>query len=159
RVSLSSGDKPIEATVKLAPEQVIRGRMIDLQGLPARGVKARVVRLQQAPKEGDNRMDAMMRLQDGVRLPDNLSSRDWPSWPAPVTTDDNGRFTLRGFGEGHEVDLLIDDDRFARQEVPLRGGKEARVALTAPQHALGRVVFADTGKPAAGVWLNASTFR
>src|SRR5262249_35118644 len=37
--------RPAEATIALAPEQVLRGRMVDLKGEPAAGVKAKVVRI------------------------------------------------------------------------------------------------------------------
>ena len=44
--------------------------------------------------------------------------------PESVTTDAKGRFTLRGLGDGQEIDLLIDDDRFARQELIVRVGEK-----------------------------------
>src|SRR5581483_2087199 len=66
-------------------------------------------------------------------------------WPQPVTTDAEGRFRVDGFGRGQEVDLVVEDDRVAAQEVSVvAGAKERSFGLVPPQKVGGRVVAADT---------------
>ncbi len=130
-----------EATVTLQPEQVVRGRLIDLQGQPAVGVKLHYVR----------------------------SSEQWdipevekcvPFWPKPVSTDDKGRFLFRGLGLP-KATLEAHHQRFAPQWLymeagGLENGKEAILSLVGARDLRGRVTYADTGKPAAFVRLLAT---
>src|SRR5262249_29416868 len=63
-----------------------------------------------------------------------------------------------------ELHLLITNDRFATQELQFETGEakppaEASLSLAPAQRIEGRVVYADTGKPAAGVHLNIQAFR
>src|SRR5262249_50886001 len=125
---------PRKLDVKLPREHVIRGRLIDLQGLPAAGVKGRVVSVSdRAPKRpgGTNprtRRERRGRGAGGGRpggappgVLHNPGGFDSPhpkppqglsAWPAPVTADAQGRFEVRGFGPEMAVHLLITDDRF-----------------------------------------------
>ena len=69
-----------------------------------------------------------------------------------------------GESAGQEAHLLIEDDRFALQELQLDTGAakapaEASLSLAPAQRIEGRVVYADTGKPAAGAQVNLSAFR
>ncbi len=147
------------AELRLVPEQVVRGRLIDVQGQPAAKVRARVLRVV-PPSNRRDPFGPLMARQAGYEFPESLSRKVWPFWPEAVLTDDKGRFTLNGFGSGQEVDLLVEDDRFASQELVIEvGGKEQSVVLAGPQRLEGRVVFEDTKEPAAGAWLNASCFR
>src|SRR5262249_53215797 len=110
-----------EATIRLGPEQVIRGQLRDLQGQPAAKVPLRVVRVarveaaeerlarmmaaERERAEGNAlkmRKDVSLRNKD-IFLPDPLD--DLPLWPAAVTTDEEGRFVLRGVGRGVGVTL------------------------------------------------------
>jgi hypothetical protein len=108
-----------DVEVRLATEQVRRGRLFDLQGQPAAGVRVEVVQLgtpapeyhyfpQQDDEEGFillcGARDGRITLWEGeIRLfeaPPRLAA-----WPGPVTTDAQGRFTLRGIGPGQPVGL------------------------------------------------------
>jgi RNA polymerase sigma factor (sigma-70 family) len=124
-----------ETTLTLPAEQSIRGRLLDLQGQPAAGVKVVVLRI-------------------GTR--DDLGlwepSVDMPLWPKPTTSDAEGFFTLTGLPRNQEVWLEIYDDRFARQTLRLSAGdaaKEKTWTLTPGRLLEGKVLYEDTGKPAA----------
>jgi RNA polymerase sigma factor (sigma-70 family) len=157
-----------EVTVRLNPEQVLRGRLVDLQGLPAAGVTVRVSKL-----GGPLFKAQQVHLWFG-QAPTKLSV-----WPGAATTDKDGRFTLRGLPRDASVTLQMDGDRFAVQslhinpdkleQVLLRqnrmtGGEKGSPALElkpaapgkplelawslTPAHILeGAVTYADTGKP------------
>jgi RNA polymerase sigma factor (sigma-70 family) len=160
-----------EVSVSLAREQVIRGQLLDLQGQPAARVKVRVanVRLLRTFRSFEELIDfrqetvgAMLRM----RKADSLRSDtiDWddapenlPPWPAAVTTDEHGRFAVRGIGPGMSVQLHVVDDRFALQSISVPDTSKAeqvqdiRRTLDPARVLEGRVTYADTGKPAADV--------
>ena len=76
---------------------------------------------------------------------------DFPAWPRPVTTDPEGRFTLRGVGRDLHAVLAVHHPRFALQtiEVETDGASESKTmtaALAPAQIITGRVTYADTGK-------------
>ncbi|MBI1914276.1 MAG: RNA polymerase sigma factor [Planctomycetes bacterium] len=146
----------------LLAEQVQTGQLIDLQGQPAAKVTARVLRVMKSagPRQPGDLFAATQARQTAYDFPEKFSRKDWPSWPESVTTDAKGRFRLRGLGDGQEVDLLIDDDRFARQELVVRVGEKQMPALTlaAAQRLEGHVILEDTKEPAAGGWLVISSF-
>jgi RNA polymerase sigma factor (sigma-70 family) len=133
------GDDLSLATVKLPREQVFRGRLVDLQGQPAAGVPVRLFFVG-AAKRG---------RADGVRI--WAGEGHLSSWPAPVTTDEQGRFVIRGIGVDLTLGLDIDDERFARQWLsPLdnKAGAEEVTRTLAPAHLIeGQVIAADTKKP------------
>jgi hypothetical protein len=68
-----------------------------------------------------------------------------------------------GFGRGQVIDLRVEDDRFALQELTLEAGKpgqkEFAQSLAAPQKFEGEVVAADSGKPVPKVWVSVLSFR
>ena len=75
-----------------------------------------------------------------------------PSWPAPVSTDQEGRFTIRGVGPGLSVVLSVDDSRWARQAFVVETNsteksKETSLTLKAARIITGRVTYADSGMP------------
>lgn len=119
-----------EVTVKVEPERVVRGRLIDLQGQPAVGVKLHYI----------------------------VSGEQWdvpgvencvPFWPKSVSTDDKGRFLLRGLGMPR-ANLEARHPRFAPQRLyveagGLENGKEAILSLVGTRELRGRVTYADTG--------------
>jgi len=146
--------------VALRPEQVIQGRLFDVQGQPARGVKvsiAFVLRSSQGEPDGPNFFP---------HPPKDLSA-----WPEPATTDADGRFTLRGLGRELLAALRVDDPRFAFHVTTIEtsGGtvfdlrpgirvhaapldadsdpKKLTIALSPAQIITGRVTYADSGKP------------
>jgi RNA polymerase sigma factor (sigma-70 family) len=153
-----AANDPEPLTLQLSPERSTTGRLIDLQGGPAAGVKLRpvsVVRITAASRgRGIGRGGpAVMRGE----LPQRRFTfrEDAAGQPATVTTDPSGRFRLDGFGSDQQVHLLVEDDRFARQEVVVpaerdQGDKELSVTLLPPRLFTGRIAAGDADKPVAG---------
>jgi beta-lactamase regulating signal transducer with metallopeptidase domain len=155
-------DPPV-ADVALRPELVIRGRMFDVQGQPARGVALRVESLIPVVRGA---------LTGSIFRPDadELRRRDFAAWPGPAISDEQGGFTLRGLSRDLLCWLLVEDPRFAipftviqtaekvdaRQPVPLYSTikvdpgpdpKPITLTLQPAQTVVGRVTYADTGQP------------
>ena len=155
--------EPPTGDVALRPEQVIRGQLFGVQGQPARGVEIRTTRLFQAVR-GD--------ILAAVQRPDfdEHPWRDLPAWPRPATSDDQGRFTLRGLGRGPTYTLFVDDPRYgpstaliqtdpsadargpfaAQAAIKLEPGNEPKpiaITLAPPRTVSGVVTEADTGRP------------
>jgi RNA polymerase sigma factor (sigma-70 family) len=167
-----------QAVLTLPPEQVIRGSLVDLQGLPAAGVQVSV--------------SYVGRMVHGQ--PDGVLLRDLPQrapWPGSVTTDAKGNFVIRGCNRDQGLVLVVKDDRFATQSFEIdapgkprperkvhgidsggyahvqqsgpneKGQPEVLKLPLAPARVVeGRVVYADTDKPAAkasvgGTWTDA----
>jgi RNA polymerase sigma factor (sigma-70 family) len=122
----------------LQPRKTVTGKLVDVQGVPARGVRVRMI-----PPLG---------YFDGAAR--------WPCWPKAVTTDEQGRFTMRGLSRNFPADLEIDDDRYARQVVTVPADTD-KVSLTLePATVLeGRVLYEDTGKPVANAVLGSTRYR
>ncbi len=155
-------DPPV-ADVALRPELIVRGRMFDVKGQPAPGVALRI-ELMHYVVRGTPTMP--------VARPDfdELHRRDFPAWPGPAISDDQGRFTLRGLSRDLLCRLLIDDPRFAIPLTTLQTAEkvDARIpfarlgtikvdpgpdpepitiALQPAKTIVGRVTYADTGRP------------
>jgi RNA polymerase sigma factor (sigma-70 family) len=139
---LKSEPVPPEVEVQLPPEETILGRLVDLQGQPAAGVKLDVIGARQ--KAGPGRY-----YWPVLREP--LQSAAY--WPPATITDASGRFTLRGLGADWGVTLQASDERFARQHLAIPatdgvGRKEVTLALAPARVLEGVVTYEDTGKPA-----------
>jgi RNA polymerase sigma factor (sigma-70 family) len=181
-----AGPNP-DVRLQLEAERVIRGRLVDLQGLPAGRVKGRPVYVawKELKADKDDKLGQAKILMEKQRMRVKRMQRDYLGggstpfrmpmgfdffksaapeglafWPKAFTTDAQGRFEIRGFAAGQHVHLLIEDDRFALQEllVDTSGKKKAvelNLSLLPPQRLEGRVLAADTGKPiaAARVWV------
>jgi RNA polymerase sigma factor (sigma-70 family) len=160
-----------EADLRLPPEQIVRGSFVDLQGLPAAGVKVAV--------------SAVGRDVNGQ--PDVVPVASLPKrrpWPQSVTTDDKGQFEIRGCNRDQGLRLVVNDDRFATQSFEIdapgkprsasrtlgldaggflheqnsgpdeKGQPEVLKLSLSPARVIeGRITYGDTGKPAAGAWL------
>jgi RNA polymerase sigma factor (sigma-70 family) len=157
-----------EATLRLPPEQVIRGRLVDLQGVPAAGVP---VLIQALGRELHGNWDGVSVAALPRQVP----------WPLPVTTDERGCFEVRGCNRDAGVWVRVSDDRFALQTFEIlkpgqprperrvlgydvggflhvqktgpdeKGQAEEPTFVLAPAQVIeGRVVCEDTGRPAAG---------
>ncbi len=149
-----------DAQITLRPEEVIRGRLFDILGRPARGVKVTVMTV-------SRRVNGRLEF---VRFQRN-DAEEFPAWPNPAISDAGGYFTLRGIGRELDVGLSVCDPRFAawtgrveadgavaaaqfRALVPALkpdSGRESRsftIALVPAQTISGRVTYGDTGKPA-----------
>jgi RNA polymerase sigma factor (sigma-70 family) len=167
-------DRP-EAVLTLPPEQVIRGSFVDLQGLPAAGVKVSVSFV-------GRQVNGQPEVVHLAALPHKAP------WPEPATTDDKGAFVIRGCNRDQGLTLVVNDDRFATQSFEIdtpgkprpgsrvlgldaggfiheqvsgpneKGQPEVLKLSLAPGRLVeGRVIYADTGKPAAGAWLSNGT--
>jgi RNA polymerase sigma factor (sigma-70 family) len=126
--------------VRLTREQVLRGRFLDLQGEPVKGLKLLCLGVVEERKSG-----VVGVMRPATRLV-------W--WPGPLVTDARGRFAVHGVGPKQRVFLAIRDDRFGPQTLELGAGKghprELRRTLAPAKIVTGRVTYADTGKPAPG---------
>ena len=147
-----SGSDDGEITIRLGLEQVVRGRLIDLQGMPAVGVSFRVSTLWTRHPEGSG-LIVMTPLNEPL-----------PPWLGPLRTDARGYFTVHGLPRDADVTLQVRDDRFALQEFRIPTGHEEPAKETvlplAPPHLLeGRVTFGDSGQPVAGAQLHVIGYR
>jgi hypothetical protein len=161
------GSDKAHAILTLPPEEVLRARLVDLQGLPAAGVKVAVSWM---GKEfnGESHGIGLSALPARLGL-----------WPQDVTTDRDGWFVLRGCNRGQSLWVHVKDSRFEAQSFEIRPLGQTRPAskvhgidaggyinvgergadekgqpeqpsfTLAPLQVLeGRVVYDDTGKPA-----------
>jgi hypothetical protein len=140
------GDQPA-VDIALRPEQVIEGRLFDLQGQPVSGVTVSVQsigrNLPPNPATGRPGFEGVSYSPDQVK--------DRGAWPRPATTDSEGRFTLRGVGRDLRVSVMPRHPRFAVQDMEIvtdgnSGPKSMTAALVPAQMLVGRVTYADTGK-------------
>jgi hypothetical protein len=141
------------ADIALPPEQVIQGRLFDMQGRPAQGVVVSVAFIQYPPRSSQ-------QFFEGPHYDRNRVT-DIPSWPKPAITDADGRFQLHGVGRPREALLSILDPRFARQTIDVTtddapGAKSITMALQPAKIITGRVTYADTGKPVPGAQVRIS---
>jgi RNA polymerase sigma factor (sigma-70 family) len=146
-------DRP-SAEIRLMPEQVIEGRLFDVQGRPVPGVLVSVSAIRRALSP--IRLAQGHVIEDRSEGPDRWWGRvhDLPGWPKPATTDADGRFTLHGIGRGLHVSLSVLDPRFAPQTIEIATdapteSKTLKVALQPARAVTGRVTYADTGQPVA----------
>ena len=140
-LNANSGAPKVE--FRLLPEQAIRGKLFDVNGQPAPSVKLQIWSVGRPTKIG---------TFDGVSIgsahvPDALGN-----WPRPVTTDDQGRFTLAGIGRDVTVGVSVRDGRFAGQNFRIQtdnhdGAKEFSQTLEPATIIEGQVLAADTGEP------------
>src|SRR5262249_28156782 len=107
--------------IRLRPEQVIKGRFLDLQGIAAKVTFRVAAVLGDRPQakggrhgtmaanfRGMGRFDLYQRRQAGFSFTKTPAPKDLPLWPKPVTTDEKGRFELRGFGRDQDVEVLVE---------------------------------------------------
>jgi hypothetical protein len=130
------------AEIRLQAEQVIRGKLVDLNGQPAAGVELRVENFGEAKNLG--------RLADTSLY--GHAPADARTWPRRPKSDDLGRFVFHGVGRGHFVSFVVGDSRFAQQWLGIAtddrdGPKEVTLALQPAKIIEGRVLAADTGRP------------
>jgi RNA polymerase sigma factor (sigma-70 family) len=136
-----AADGKVPPVIRLPREQILRGRFIDLQGQPVKGVRVEVLFV----------LAEKSKPLLGLAQPAEPS----PLWWEPVVSDEQGRFRLTGIGPGHAVGVAVRDDRFRPEMLQLwktakQRTEEVAHALTPAQWVEGRVTYADTGKPAAG---------
>src|SRR5262249_20747095 len=110
--------------IRLQPEEVVRARLSDISGAPAKDVEVFVV--------GVGRMNEKGK-PDGIGLGTTLP-KGLRVWPRPVKTDKEGRISLTGIPRGAQVSLRVSDLRYARQDTYIdttkaSPGKETTIAL------------------------------
>jgi RNA polymerase sigma factor (sigma-70 family) len=152
-------DQPA-ADIRLRPEQLIQGRLFDVQGRPARGVSVSVSSVSVVGPRFNPRLP---QSPDGVFFP-WIRANDFSGWPKPVSTDSDGRFTLRGVGQELLVFLSVNDPRFGLQRIEVESDrtpdpKQLTRTLLPPQTVTGRVTYADTGKPVAHTLLEVGAVK
>ncbi len=151
RVHPDAGETALE--LRLRPEQLIRGRLVDLSGEPAAGVDVSFNRVQSvSPLAGAGNFDSFYL---GFGYPWALPPQELRAWPKSVKSDAKGRFTLAGIGRGLSVILFIQDPRFAQQRFDFPAAdrddsKEVTLALHPAKIIEGRALAADTLQPIKG---------
>ena len=142
-----NADQPA-ADITLRPEQVIRGRLFDLQGQPARDVRLSVTAIRRVlPTASNPPFENFEGPAFAWTHPDDL-----PGWPSPAITGADGRFILHGVGPGLRVYLSVIDPRFASEVIEINtdaasAAQPLSFALQPVSTITGRVTYADTGKP------------
>ncbi len=132
-----------EVEIRLQPEGILAGKLIDIQGGPVAGVKIHAFRL--TWHKGD----------------------DWKVLPLPedavsATTDRQGRFVFHNVGRDLAVDLKIDDPHCAPKELRANTGEPEKsgqlvIGVAPPAIVEGRAICEDTGKPMANATLEVFT--
>ena len=159
-VELDPDAKQLAADITLRPEQVIAGRLLDVKGLPARGVDVSVDSMGHVVRDSSN------PLRERLEGPPFWSNhaKDLPAWPAPAITDTEGRFTIHGVGRAMRVMLGVRDPRFALQSIPvdtdaIAASKQVSLALEPARNVTGRVTYADTGKPVPHAQISVGSWK
>ena len=140
------------ADITLRREQVIHGRLFDVQGRPIPDVAISVSGVR--PDVGPEPLTlALMRFEGNVTFW-WANANDFPAWPKPATTDALGHFTVHGVGRNMHAFLTARHPRFALHEftVETDNGAESKpmtLALEPAKIISGRVTYGDTGKPVA----------
>ncbi len=130
------------AEIRLRREQPIRGKLIDVSAQPVVGLEIHVAMVRRPYTTGPI---------DGIRFWE-VPADGLQTWPAPVRTDEHGRFVLSGVGSGTQVFLDSRDIRFARLHLNLpaddrEGPRDVTLTLQPSTVIEGRAVAADTGQP------------
>lgn len=173
KISLDAGEANV--VLKLAPELVLRGRLVDIDGQSVVGAEPSV--------------RAVVERVEGEKLPSlgvGYQGEIMPrSWPVVTKTDEQGRFAIHGIPSHCGVYLEIaGNERYAHQDILLNSGtpeqrgerdgtyralvknvkpeEEALLPLAPAQIFEGTVRFADTGEPAPharlSVWASQQQF-
>ena len=162
---LTLDDPSNQPPIQLAVEQPIRGRLVDIEGVAAAGLKLHIKRITTPAK-------AASRDPAGLTTFYCPSTENPPeAWPAPVTSDREGRFTLHGAAAGQGLSLTTEPtEQLANQYIAINAGWAKKrppgdmnywplVADAAPGEEIvlpiapaqwfeGQVTYEDTGQPA-----------
>jgi RNA polymerase sigma factor (sigma-70 family) len=130
-----------EAELRLASVQRVTGHIGGLQGEDAAGVAIHVGRMKRTPDKGERDDDTYFRPP--------------PELPVSATTDGKGNFVFSGFGPNVTLELEVLDPRYERKTdwtvntADKKQSENIRLLLAPGRYVEGRVVYQDTGKPAA----------
>jgi hypothetical protein len=155
-VELDPDDDHPTTEISLRTEQVIHGRLFDLQGRPDPDVRISVssIRSDVAQARAELHDRYVRRRSDGVFYW-NRDAHDFPAWPRPVTTDAEGRFTVRGVGHNMHAVLVVRHPRFAHQTIEVEtdddSGSNTVTAALAPHQIINvRVTEKELAQGAGG---------
>jgi RNA polymerase sigma factor (sigma-70 family) len=164
-IQLAREHRHTAITLKLGPEGIIRGRLVEPNGKPIAGAKVRV-----------SGIDPLGRLNENGLGTENRLNLSWSAFPLGATTDADGRYTIGGLTRdkivtiivtepGHErlykfaattdvpqPDIVSQFSRGTKGEPvrwPIRTGDFVLTAKTANHVLVGRVVSEADGKPVA----------
>ncbi len=132
----------------LRPEQIIRGRLVDVSGQPAAGVEVSLHNVFAASPLADSRDFDSPNF--GWGYISSAPAVGLRTWPKTVKSDAEGRFALHGIGGGLSALLFVQDPRFAQQRFDIQAAgrdetKEVTLALQPATVIQGRASAADTG--------------
>jgi RNA polymerase sigma factor (sigma-70 family) len=135
-----------ETVLRLPPETLVRGQLLDLQGQPARGVDINVML-------GHGAYASVPKISF-----QNLSKKSVSFWPDSIKTDNEGKFILKGLSAHQRAFLLMQGGRFMPEEKEIKftgpgRSAEVKLALYPAQIVEGVITAADTGKPLPNVKL------
>lgn len=138
-LGLGPKDRRENLALQLVKDDVpIQGRVADLQGKPVSGATVRVLEIDAAPKEDLGPWLQALKSSKGnsihlqhQHLTQRLIVPEVPGLPQQVTSDEDGKFRLTGFGRDRLVTLRVDGPGIASHEllVLTRPGK----AIEAPE--------------------------
>ncbi len=168
-VQLTPQHQRAPITLKLGPEKIIRGRIIEPGGKPVAGAKIKV-----------HGIDPLGRpLGNGLQT-ENRLNLIWSAFPLGATTDADGRFTIAGIPPEQVATLIVTEPRHERLSVfaattdkpqpenvwtyyqsgqprevrePVYSGELTLTAKAANHVLKGRVIFEADGKPATGAYV------
>jgi RNA polymerase sigma factor (sigma-70 family) len=142
----------VDVELRLTEEQIIRGRVVDLQGEPVAGAKIHVTELRHQPPKGQKGMGWLTAVP-----PEGL-----PFGPVTATADARGNFTVRGIGPAMIAEMEVRDDRvelhtFTVNTADRKQAESVKLALPPGRIVEGRVTYGDTGKPVVGARVDVVT--
>jgi RNA polymerase sigma factor (sigma-70 family) len=149
-VKLGMDNKTPALEVHLRADQVIRGRLVDVNGQPAAGIAVSLNNVfDVSASSGGGTFDCPRFRHSYIW---SGAPTDLRAWPKVVFTDADGRFALAGIGRGLSVSIAVRDPRFAQQRFDVvaasrDAAKEIALALQPATVIEGRVLAADTGNP------------
>jgi beta-lactamase regulating signal transducer with metallopeptidase domain len=144
---LSDLNGPVDEPIRLAPEQPVDVRLVDLEGAPIAGAE---VHLRYAFCPSGN---------EGLGS-ESLTNDALPALADGWTADADGRFRLRGLGPGESLGLGIRASGFGHQLVRVETKADVRTATLAlgRAHVIeGRVTLGEGGPPAEGARVQAQS--
>jgi RNA polymerase sigma factor (sigma-70 family) len=135
---------PVE--LKLEKGQTLHGRIVDANGKPAAGVTLRFGGFRRAS-------DPLPVVSEDIAA---------PAWPAPIVTDDEGKFALKGILRNATVFLQIQDDRYGPHWLAVKSGDTemtdaGTIKLPSPRVLEGTVLADDNFKPLANASVTVSS--
>jgi RNA polymerase sigma factor (sigma-70 family) len=133
-----------DVELRLPAEQIVRGRVVDLQGEPVAGARVALTELKHHPAKGQKDQGTWGPPPEGL-----------PFGPVNTTADARGEFTFRGLGNNLTAEFEVHDDRvelhtFAVETADKKQAEDVKLALPPGRVVEGRVTYADTGKPVDG---------